>query len=228
MNARGTTRQDYRRHLSIFWRYAISRKYTRENAAAAVTKVKITRKPPTILTPQEIRSLLFVARTHNLGQMLPYFAIGCFCGLRPWELRRTSWSNVNISTKEIYVTPEACKTAQDRFVAMPDCLIAWLELLPDSSRKGFIYYARMDFDAIRKKAGLLDKWDRDIMRHSAASHLYGMTQNAALVTAQMGHGLSVFMKHYKHAVTKADGEGYFKVLPTDQESNIIQLAKIAG
>jgi hypothetical protein len=43
VKAQGTTRQDYRRHLSIFWRYAIGRKYTKENSAAAVTKVKITR-----------------------------------------------------------------------------------------------------------------------------------------------------------------------------------------
>jgi len=228
VKARGTTRQDYRRHLGIFWRYAIARKYTRENAASAVTKIKVVRKPPTILSSQEVRSLLFAAKEHNLGRMLPYFAIGCFCGLRPWELRRTAWSDVNISNKEIYVTPEACKTAQDRFVTMPDCLIAWLNVFPDSTRKGAIYYARMDFNAIRRKAGLHDTWDRDIMRHSAASHLYGMTQNAALTTAQMGHGLSVFLKHYKRAVTKADGESYFKVLPTDQEINVMQFAKTAG
>jgi len=77
--------------------------------AAAVTKVKVQRRIPEILTPQQVRSLLFAARKHNLGRMLPYFAIGCLCGLRPWEIRRTFWEDVNLDTKEIYVSPKPAK-----------------------------------------------------------------------------------------------------------------------
>lgn len=227
IQAHGTTRKNYRRNVNIFYRFAIGRKYTRENSAAAVTKVKVQRSIPTILTPQEIRVLLFAARKHNLGRMLPYFAIGCLCGLRPWEIRRTSWSDINLDGMEIYVTPEACKTAQDRFVTIPDNLAVWLkECVPLSARNGLIPFSRADFDAIRKAAHLFSKWDSDIMRHSAASHLYAKTQNAALVTAQMGHGLNIFLKHYKRSVTKADGEAYFRVLPTDSESNIVELKAV--
>jgi len=94
--------------------------------------------------------------------------------------------------------------------------------------QGTIHYSRSEFDAIRKAAGLSGSWGSDIMRHSAASHLYATTQNAALVTAQMGHGLSVFMKHYKRAVTKVDGEAYFHVMPTDKETNVVDLATAAS
>ena len=40
-------------------------------------------------------------------------------------------------------------------------------------------------------------------------------KNPTYVTALMGHGLSVFMKHYKRAVPKIEAEAYFNVLPTD-------------
>ena len=56
----------------------------------------------------------------------------------------------------------------------------------------------------------------DIMRHSAASHLYKLKENPTYVTAQMGHGLGVFMKHYKRAVPETEAQAYFNVLPTDE------------
>jgi len=181
------------------------------------------------LTPQEVRSLLFAAKNYQLGAMLPYFAIGCFCGLRPWEIRRTSWSNVDLERKEIYVSPEACKTSQDRYVTIPDNLMAWLEKCTSGgTRKGLIHFSRKEFVAVRKKANVADKWESDIMRHSAASHLYAWTQNATLVTSQMGHSLGVFMKHYKRAVTKTDGELYFQVMPTDKETNTLNLRKASS
>lgn len=215
----GRNRADFRRHLAIFWKFAISRNYARRNVASAITKVKLPQTTPEILTAQAVRALLCAARDHSMGRMLPYFAIGCFCGLRPWELRRTSWADIDLPKKQIYVTPEAAKTGQDRFVTMPDTLVAWLQLVSAGSRSGSLHYSRSEFNAIRKQAGV--SWQGDIMRHSAASHLYAQTQNAALVTAQMGHGLNVFLKYYRRAVTQQDGEAYFKVNPNDPQENVV-------
>jgi len=219
LQLKGRHRADFRRHLAIFWGFAISRNYTKRNVASAITKVKLQQTLPEILTAQDVRALLCAARDYNMGHMLPYFAIGCFCGLRPWELRRTSWADINLTTKQIYVTPEAAKTGQDRFVAMPDALMAWLQLVPAASMSGCLRYSRNEFDAVRKQAGV--PWQGDIMRHSAASHLYAQTQNAALVTAQMGHGLNVFLKYYRRAVTQQDGEAYFKVGPNDAQEHVV-------
>lgn len=215
---RGQNRAEYRRHLVILYRFAISRKYAVDNIAAAVSKVTVARKIPAVLTPSEVKALLLAASRYNDGRMLPHFAIGCLCGLRPWELRKLDWSDINFVTKEIYISPEVAKTGQDRFVSMPDNLMAWLRSVPETARTGAISYSRRDFDAVRKAAGLHGKWECDVMRHSAASHLYAMTQNASQVTAQMGHGLSVFMRHYRKTVSKKEGEAYFLVLPDDKEA----------
>lgn len=215
----GENRKDYRRRLSILWRFAIARKYARTNAPAAVSKVIVKRAPPTILTTAEVRRLLLVARDYCAGQMLPFFAIGAFCGLRPWELRRTSWADINLTTRQVYITPAAAKTHEDRYVDMPDCLIEWLSLVPASARQGNISYTRAGFDGVRKQSGLYSRWDSDILRHSAASHLYAKTSNAVQVTAQMGHGLKVFLNHYRRALTANEGEAYFQILPSDATQN---------
>ncbi|MBP7829586.1 MAG: tyrosine-type recombinase/integrase [Kiritimatiellae bacterium] len=223
IGATSTHRRNYRRELSIFFKFAVTREYARRNVATGILKVRVKRKPPEVFTPQEVRSLMFVAKEYQLGLMLPYFAIGCFAGLKSEELRRLTWEDINFETREIYVSPEAAKTSEDRFVPMQDNLVEWLQLIPDAARKGMLDWDRTAFQAIRKNAGVLEKWkaNMDIMRHSAASHLYKLTGNAAQTAAAMGHGLVVFMKHYKRAVSEADGKAYFDVRPTDSKSNIM-------
>ncbi len=213
----GQNRADYRRHLTIFYRFAISRKYAIDNMASAVSKVNVARKIPAVLTPAEVEQLLLSASRYHQGRMLPYFAIGCFCGLRPWELRKLAWADINFETKEIYISPDVAKTGQDRFVTMPDNLMEWLKSIPGVMKTGTLFYSRNSFNDIREKAELFDKWQIDVMRHSAASHLYAMTQNAAQVTAQMGHGLSVFMRHYRKTVSQREGEAYFRILPASED-----------
>jgi len=46
----GRNRADFRRHLAIFWKFAISRNYARRNVASAITKVKLPQTTPEILT----------------------------------------------------------------------------------------------------------------------------------------------------------------------------------
>jgi integrase len=212
----GVTRKDYRNYLSILYRFAESRGYTKRNVGAAIAKVRVVQRSPAVLTASELKKLLDAARAHKEGSMLPYFAIGCFCGLRPYELRRTQWEDIDFKSKEIYVSVSASKTNEDRFVEMQDCLLEWLRRVPAEQRQGTIVFARNSFEKVRRDAGVFDGWEDDVMRHSAASHLYKLTDNATFVTAQMGHGLRVFMNHYKRAVSKADAKSYFDVVPDEQ------------
>ena len=227
LNFRVGNRREYKRHISMFYKFGISRKYVKENIGQAITRPHKTRTAPVILNPQEIRMLLFEAKKHNLGLMLPYFAIGAFCGIRPEEIKRLTWADLDFDEKHIYISVENAKCGDDRYVDMPDCLIQWLAFMPEENRNGLVYFSRGPFNKVRKKAGI--KWQSDVLRHSAASHMYAKTQNAAHVTAQMGHGLGVFMKYYKKCVTKKQGAEYFEVRPTDKNDNAINLnkAKIA-
>jgi len=209
----GRHRSDFRRHLTMLWKFAITRDYCRRNVAASITRVKVPQTTPAILTADDVRKLMCAARDHNMGSMLPFFAIGCFCGIRPTEIQRTEWNNINFETKQIYVSKKAAKTGQDRFVDMPENLIAWMALVPQKVRTGCQRYSRAEFEAVRKNSGVI--WQIDIMRHSAASHLYAKTHDSGLVTAQMGHELNVFLKHYRQAVTQKDGEAYFTVGPNE-------------
>jgi integrase len=224
------TRKGFRGAIRTFFRFAKNRKYVQSDPTEGLMTIKkrqLARKPG-ILTPRELRSLLFAAREYSGGLLLPYFSIGAFCGLRPEELKRLDWGHIDFGERHIFVPQEDAKTAQERYIDMPACLVAWLEEIPVKARRGRIYWTRETFDAVRREAGLMGKWDNSMLRHSAASHLYGLTQNATRVIAQMGHGLDTFLTHYKRAVPARQAEEYFEVLPTDPVPEVISLGRDAA
>jgi len=222
----GKSRKQYRGTVRTLFRFAKKRGYIQADPTEGLLTVKVKQRLPSILTPKQTQDLLNGTRAYGGGLMLPYFAIGAFAGLRPEELRRLTWDAIDFEAGEIYVSHEDSKTAQDRFVTMPECLTAWLGEIPAAARRGRLNWSRRAFDDVRKKAGLIDHWDNSILRHSAASHLFTQTGgNAALVTAQMGHGLDVFLRHYKRAVTKSQADDYFRVLPSSPIGTVVELKR---
>jgi integrase len=220
----GKSRKQYRGTVRTLFRFAKKRGYIQADPTEGLLTVKVKQRLPSILTPKQTQDLLNAARAYGGGLMLPYFAIGAFAGLRPEEIRRLSWDKIDFDAGEIYVAHEDSKTAQDRFVAMSECLIAWLSEIPAKARSGRLNWSRRAFDDVRRNAGVLDHWDNSVLRHGAASHLYAKTGgNAALVTAQMGHGLDVFLRHYKRAVTKSQAQKYFEITPSSRPGAVIAL-----
>jgi integrase len=67
---------------------------------------------------------------------------------------------------------------------------------------------RRAWQRIRKAAGIAG--EQDILRHSFASHYLAATSEEQ-AKAAMGHtaGSSTLFRHYRRAVTQADGLAYF-------------------
>ena len=160
--------------------------------------------------------------------MLPFFAIGCFAGLRPEEIKRLKWQDIDLVKREIYVPPEVSKIGMDRNVPMSENLVQWLELIPEPARRGEIYWRRAQFETVRRRAKLLSRWTHDVMRHSAASHLFAKTQNYEATLASMGHGLQIFLRHYKRAVSQKQGEEYFDIRPGNARGGVLELPQAAS
>ncbi len=223
----GLNRQNYRRHLTVLFNYALKRGYCVKNPAADTEKVTIKRGLPVILTTQEATKLLRTAQ-NTAPELVPYIAIGLFAGLRPDEIRRLEWRNVHFTRREIYVAPTASKTA-DRYVVISDNLMEWLACYPghgkERKEQDAVFCSRSILERIRAEAKV--PWTQDILRHSFASHycpIHGTVETAD----QMGHkGMSVLFKHYRRAVSRQDAEKYWQIVPNAQ-ADIIQLEAHLG
>ncbi len=208
------TRNNHRRVLFTLFKYARLRRYCTENPVLETTKAKIKSKPVEMLTPEQTRQLLESADP----TIRPVLAIGAFAGLRPAEITRLDWREVQLDRGFIEVTAAKSKTASRRLVTILPNLKAWLE--PAAKQNGPVYpvNGRKLTDAARNSAGLKD-WPSNALRHSYASYHLAAYQNAAALALSLGHTTtSVLFAFYREVVRPEDAAAYWSILPDSPSS----------
>jgi integrase len=137
-------------------------------------------------------------------------AVLAFAGIRPdseeGEIRRLDWSA--FGGREIYVAPDVAKTRTDRHVPVTPRLAREIAGHPEDGPVAVANWKRV-WTRIRKKGGISGM--QDVLRHSFASHFLAAFGEAAAKQA-MGHtaGSDTLFRHYRRAVTEADGRRYFE------------------
>ena len=207
---KGITRKNYRTHLVMLFNFAKKRGYTTQNPAEGIETPLLDEKTPAILSVKDCDKLMSAVEEHT-PQMIPYFAIALFAGLRPSEAEQLDWSSVNFETKTIKVVPATAKKRRQRFVDMSDNLIAWL--LPYGRQTGPIGFSRKQFERARRESGV--EWAPDILRHSYGSYHIAIHENAAKTSLQMGHReVDVLFNHYRDLVTRDDAARFWNLTPS--------------
>jgi integrase len=159
-----------------------------------------------ILTLTEVEAVLGHCQSVEERRVVALLA---FAGIRPdaesGEIARLDWEAVG--AKDVYIAPSVSKTGSDRHIEITPRL---RELLEGHPASGPVLPAnwRRSWQRIRKAAGIAG--EQDILRHSFASHYLAATDEAK-AKAAMGHtaGSSTLFRHYRRAVTQADGLAYF-------------------
>ncbi|MEI8120788.1 MAG: tyrosine-type recombinase/integrase [bacterium] len=212
-SAKGVHRLNFRQVFQNFFNFGIKRGVCRINPATAIEKPSIDEKIPSILTTAAAEKLMLTA--HNKSpEMVPYFAIAIFAGIRPTELRKLDWSCVDLNARRIRVVPETAKKRRMRYVDISENLVAWLS--PHKQEEGLISSSRKYFDYVKKEAGI--DWEPDILRHSFGSYHLARHDNAALTSLQMGHmRTDVLFNHYRDLVTRQDADKFWGILPPKQQ-----------
>lgn len=219
---RGLTRRNYRTHLMMLFNFARKRKWISDNPAEGVETPLLDENIPEILTVKECMRLLNTAHAHG-REMVPYFAIALFAGLRPSEAEKLNWVNISFENKTIKVSPETAKKRRMRYVDMSPNLMEWLR--PYRQESGVIFFSRRQFNAIRRKAKV--RWSNDVLRHSYGSYHLARDENAAKTSLQMGHrDPEVLFNHYRNLVTRDDAKGFWEIAPPAVDSMIIQIPKV--
>ena len=93
----------------------------------------------------------------RLADYLPVLAIGAFAGLRPEEINKLRWEDLDFQERTIRVNASAAKTRKKRFAEISDNLLAWLQ--PYAGRTGPV--APPNLQKLRRatmKAAKIEKW----------------------------------------------------------------------
>jgi integrase len=178
----GVTRNSFRRRLSTLFGYAKKRGYAVSNPIEDVERAKEQSPTVGILSPAETQRLLENAQP----EMVPFWAIGAFAGLRTIEVQRLSWEEVDLPRGFIEVKATKSKTAARRLVTIQANLQRWL--LPFRQSSGPVsptnFQVRAKED--RDHAELGRPWPNNALRHSFASYHLAAFKDAAKLALEVG------------------------------------------
>ncbi len=145
-----------RKHLVTFLNFALRRGWVQKNHALNLN-LRIERYEVHILTAQQVARLLFacdVLQEPARSSMRAYIALAAFAGIRPEELHRLNWRDIDLENNSTYISKSVSKVNDDRNVPITENLRAWL--LSIENRTGVIAPAssfRRRFNTVRPVAG---------------------------------------------------------------------------
>lgn len=207
------SKANYRKQLSGLFNFAVQRRHIRFSPAASLTVPSERKdKRPAVFELSDARKLMNAAAKHE-PEMVPYFALCLFAGVRPGsEAKKMIWEAVDFEKNDIYVTGEISKTGFERFVKLQPNLVAWLR--PFKDQEGPLLFSPQAYKRVREEAGVA--WGHDITRHSFGSYHLAAFRNAGDTAEQMGHASSTKMlfTHYRRAVREQDALKYWEIRPS--------------
>ena len=208
------TKHSYLVMLLVFFNYCVKMGYISRNPAKAIVLPALKHPSPKAYSPEEILAVLKCFEPGSVYRL--YICIATFAGIRPAEIGRLRWSDIDFEERVIRLSSLATKMSSRRTVHIQDNLYEWLQewrayantdnlIVPNVARVQYLFLKRL------KQTGC--KVIHDGLRHSFGSYLQALTNDCDFVTEQMGHTLAVFKSHYMDLVSKEDAKRFFSITP---------------
>ena len=184
-------RQKARLTLSGVFSTAMKRGWCSENPVARVDAPRVVEKTMPILTPAEAEQLVQAAREYKGGICLPAVGLMLYAGIRPHEVARLSWADVDLAGKRVNIAPKHSKTGGARPVTLlhPALHLLNTAQAPAPQRICPPQWL-LHWREVRRRAGwnrLTRPWPQDVCRHSYASYHAARFRNLHELQLQMGH-----------------------------------------
>lgn len=225
-----TMRRSNLGRLSAMFDVAWRRGYIRENPCLRITPPKVDLRPPVILTPAEAKRLLETCRKDK-PRLVPWLVLGLFAGVRPEELEKLRWADVDLTNGVVTIDAAASKTRRRRTVPLVHRVenlegkrktlvefspaLQWLKLCRVGKPAELITppksTLRRDRADLRQAAGV--QWQHDLLRHTSASYLLTLLGDAAKVANFFGHSVRILEANYKNLVAVPDSRLFWSLKP---------------
>ncbi len=213
------TRNTFRRRLAALFSFARRNGYVTVSPIVDVEQARERSGEIEILTIEQTARLLECASVETL----PYWAIGAFTGLRPAEIERLTWAEVDFEGGFVEVKAAKAKTASRRLVPMSENLQAWLA--PYRAAVGPVCPAglRKKLEADRERAALRTEWPQNALRHSFGSYRLPVLGDAARLALEMGNSPAMVFAHYREVVKPATAQRFWNIRPA-LAANVVALS----
>ena len=184
-------RQKARLILSGVFGTAVKRGWCDANPVARVEAPRVVEQQVPILTPQEIEQITTTAESYRGGSCAAAVGMMLYAGIRPHEVTRLSWAQVDLQERAIYILPRHSKTGGARRVTIHKPLLRILrEHRQEEGEKicpaNWLHHWR----ELRRAAGWnspAHRWPQDVLRHTFASYHLSHFRSYAELQLEIGH-----------------------------------------
>lgn len=192
--------------LASLFSFAVKRGWMRENPCDKMDRVYVDMKLPAILTIEQSAQLLQSCPKN----IRPYLTLALFAGIRPDEIMRMNWADINLETRTVSVDG---KTRRRRIVRLEQIAVDLLKNHAEQS--GPVAPSKSTIRRWRKIARefIGGKWTADILRHTAASMLLAKYGDAGKVATLLGNSPQILLTHYNNPVAANEAERFWSILP---------------
>lgn len=195
--------------LHAFFAYCVRRGWTDENPLSADDLPRLREREITPLTTIEIARIFRSVETLGRHDCVPAIALMLFAGIRPREIERLRWADIDWEENVISIAPTHSKTGGCRHVTLAPILRdilrerAWEPHLPICPPDWLRKWKR-----IRENAGWFspkNPWRQDVLRHTFASYHLKFFADLPRLQCEMGHAsLRLLRTRYlsMHGITR--------------------------
>lgn len=196
-----------RRLLHCFFRYAQLQNWCQENPVERMQQIRLREQRVDILTLPQIQRLLYCLTTADYKNCAAVVGLMLWAGIRPIEVTRLRWSDVNLTERVVSIQPMHSKTGGARHVTLQPVLVQWLRRcpLPADGESLVVPPAwTVKWRRLRDAAGLTP-WRSDTLRHTFASYHLRYFRDIYRLQMEMGHSSArllfsryLNMRHISH------------------------------
>ncbi|HSI15935.1 MAG: tyrosine-type recombinase/integrase [Rariglobus sp.] len=201
--------------LHTFFKFAFQKDWVAVNPVDKMPHHRIAhrRGSAKTLTAEQAQKLMRHIETIRGGEMVPYFALALFAGIRPClrhgEILKLKPEDIRLDTGVIMIEPEVSKVRMKRSVTIQPNLAAWLRAYPLDR------FPIIPPNLQHKRTPVAKAFDlsHDIMRHTFISMHVAKYRSMGEAALQAGNSESIIRKHYLDLKTAAEAEQFFGILP---------------
>ncbi len=193
-----------RSNLSGIFTLALRRGWCKDNPVSRIPIPQVRERTIAPLNLAQIKSLMQTAQHPTHRACLPALALMLYAGVRPEEVRRLHWQDIDWEEGELYMSPRHSKTGGGRHIPLCRPLLRLLKQeykfqqthnkqgtpiqvsSPATSPKLCPPKWRERWQYLRQAAGFTD-WVPDILRHSFASYHAKHYKDLPRLQLAMGH-----------------------------------------
>lgn len=179
--------------LHSIFAYAMRRGCCDKNPVFGIDRMQVTEERIEILTIKQISAFMKALQAKDMQCMQAAVRLMLWCGIRPGEVQRLRWRDVDFREKVVYVDGLASKTGGARAVPLRGAALELKQFKGNLDDKIAPRNWMNVWATLRRRAGMR-RWQRDAMRHTFASMHLKRFHNIYLLQEEMGHRDSALLR----------------------------------